>query len=106
MDIHYVNGVKNEHGETVMRSLTEEEKDWLDQFYKEELSGTRKGAVFNDSFKKIDDANNARNRCIMNLARMTNKLESFDAKSYDNVYIEYTADQDHELTFLDKNKTK
>lgn len=31
----YVNGVKNSKGETVIRALNEEEKDWLNQYYRE-----------------------------------------------------------------------
>ena len=37
---YYVNGVKNEHGEEVIRPLTEEEKTWLDNFYAGDLNAS------------------------------------------------------------------
>jgi len=34
---NYINGVRNKDGETVIRELTEEEKEWLDKFYAETI---------------------------------------------------------------------
>jgi hypothetical protein len=36
----YLSGIVNESGEKVMRSLTDSEKDWLNNFYKEYVHGT------------------------------------------------------------------
>jgi len=38
LDTEYVNGVINDKGELVMRKLTQSERDWLNQFYKETLN--------------------------------------------------------------------
>ena len=38
IEADYINGVKNENGETVIRALNDEEKEFLDQFYKEYIN--------------------------------------------------------------------
>lgn len=38
LETEYVNGVTNKDGEMVIRPLNDEEKEWLDQFYKETLN--------------------------------------------------------------------
>lgn len=38
MDTEYINGVRNEDGELVMRPLTDEEKEFLNKFYQETVN--------------------------------------------------------------------
>lgn len=35
VELDYLNGVKNENGEQVIRALTQEERDWIQRFYQE-----------------------------------------------------------------------
>lgn len=42
IETEYVNGVKNDNGELVIRPLTKEEKEWLSQFYAEVEHGNFK----------------------------------------------------------------
>jgi len=75
----YINGVKNDDGELVIRALTEAEKDWLNRFNEETVN-----ANFKHKGKKIDatkaskkrsyDKNNARNRCIYTKAKASGTL--------------------------------
>lgn len=75
----YINGVKNDNGEIVIRELTHSEKDWLNRFNEEFVN-----ANFNHKGKKIDatkaskkrsyDKNNARNRCIYTKAKASGTL--------------------------------
>tara|TARA_R100001086_G_scaffold249698_1_gene190431 strand:+ start:4997 stop:5275 length:279 start_codon:yes stop_codon:yes gene_type:complete len=69
-----------------MRPLTEEEKDWLDQFYKETVNANFKNAELitdKEEQRKIYGENNARNRCLYNQAKKTGKLVKIDPKEYD-----------------------
>lgn len=40
IETEYVNGVKNRHGEEVIRPLNDEEKAWLDKYYGEEVANS------------------------------------------------------------------
>lgn len=40
IDTHYIDGVRNEKGEMVIRPMNEEEKKWLDDFYGEHLNAS------------------------------------------------------------------
>ena len=83
IETDYVNGIKDKHGNVVMRALTEEEKDWLDQFYKETVNANFKDAKLitdKEEQKKIYGENNARNRCLYNQAKKTGKLVKIDVK--------------------------
>lgn len=86
IETDYVNGVRNEKGELVIRPLTDEEKAWLDKFYKEYANGEK---LSDDSFhdkrhqEDIYLANNARNRDIYNCKKQTKKLKQLDVEEYD-----------------------
>ena len=88
MDVDYVNGVKNAKGELVIRPMTDEEKDWLDAFYKEDLHASI--SKENPKFYKGEDRreafarNNQRNRCLYNQEKAQGKLIDLDADILDN----------------------
>jgi hypothetical protein len=86
IEAYYVNGVKDQNGKEVMRALTDEEKDWLNQFYKEEINANLSDAEFNteaEERKRVYSNNNARNRCLYNQAKKTGKLIKIDPNEYD-----------------------
>ena len=67
IETEYVDGVCDSDGNQVIRALNEEEKDWLNQFYKETVSANLKNAVFyttKEEKRRLYGENNARNRCI------------------------------------------
>lgn len=85
----YINGVKNDNGEIVIRELTSAEKDWLNRFNEEFVN-----ANFNHKGKKIDatkaskkrsyDKNNARNRCIYTKAKASGTLSYIEDLKLNN----------------------
>ena len=104
MDTGYVNGVKDEKGNTVMRALNDEEKQFLAQFYKEWLNADPRDAKLyseKEEWKSIFDENNARNRCLLNYAKKTNNLHTFDAKKGDRKFVKELGDYDLELMNLE-----
>lgn len=87
IETDYVNGVRNEKGEMVIRPLNEDEKAWLDKFYKEYINGEK---LDDDSLHDKDEhqtdlylANNARNRDIYTSKKIGNKLKQLDIDEYD-----------------------
>lgn len=88
IDTEYINGVKDENGQRVIRPLTEEEKDWLNKFYGEYVCASvpkgEKNLHNTDELRKDCYAkNNARNRCLMNQTQKTGKLVYLTPKEYD-----------------------
>jgi hypothetical protein len=86
IDTEYINGVFDKDGNQVIRGLTDEEKEWLNKFYQEDLN-----ASFNhddplidttEGRKKSYDANNARNRDIYNRKRSMGMLKEINDESY------------------------
>jgi hypothetical protein len=108
MDVDYVNGVYDDKGREVMRKMTDQEKDWLAQFYKEWLNADRSDSKLyssDEEWKDIYGENNARNRCILNKAKKMGKLDSFDTKSSDKRFVKEIGDSDLELMIThDPNK--
>ena len=79
MDVDYIDGVKNEKGETVIRALTHEEKEWLNNFYKEDLNASisKKNPIFykeNEQRLESFGRNNQRNRCLYNRQKASGAL--------------------------------
>lgn len=94
MDVDYVNGVKNAKGELVIRPMTDEEKTWLDNFYKEDLNASidKNNPKFYDTEKARKDSynrNNQRNRCLYNREKAQGKLIDLDADVLDNYIGKY-----------------
>ena len=65
----YIDGVKNNHGETVIRPLTEDEKAWLNQFYEETVITN----FLHD--KQLRDLNTVKKRIIEDETVQTLKAE-------------------------------
>lgn len=99
----YINGVKNENGETVIRELTHSEKDWLNRFNEEFVN-----ANFNHKGKKIDatkaskkksyDKNNARNRCIYTKAKASGTLNYIEDLKLSNKEMSFQESEDTDDT--------
>lgn len=101
MDVHFLNGVKSitGNGEGI-RALTEEEKDWLNEFYGEYYNASVNHRSYDEQLhdnqemvKDCYDRNNARNRCLLNKGKAINTVEfrnwgEFDQKTIDDD-IEY-----------------
>ena len=83
----YIDGVYNDNGELLIRALTDEEKEWLNKFYEETVCASFKGEeslyTEKEDRREIYSENNARNRCLYNKAKKTNRLMHFDIDEYD-----------------------
>jgi hypothetical protein len=105
----YINGVKDSKGNQVMRALTNEEKDWLDQFYKETVNADLRNPEFyktKEEKKKIYGENNARNRCLYNQTKKTGKLVKVDPKEYDKKTLKRLQGYDLEHVIVNDNDNK
>ena len=100
-NIEYVNGVKNNKGEEVIRKMNEEEKEWLNQFNKEfygasipskkDIEGHEHSlhdTEDNEVRKEIWLGNNARNRCLYNNLNCRGMLIDLDIDAYDKFMME------------------
>jgi len=88
IDTDYIDGVFNEEGKQVIRGLNEEEKAWLNQFYKEDVCASRKDAILHDPtddqvWKPIYKANNDRNIDLYNIKQRTGKLSTVSTDKFD-----------------------
>lgn len=79
----YIDGVRNENDELVIRPLTEEEKQWLNDFNEEEVN-IRVCESDNPRFIKTQTerreawhTNNVRNRCLFNRKKTAGGLDNF-----------------------------
>ena len=152
---YYINGVTVKE-EQVMRSLSEDEKAWLDKFYSEyygasfpegeehlhknladdsvieelvkdknrlsqrmkKLGSAKKNAdkyrALKEKYDEVSELinelcpknkcvndNNARNRCLSNIYKATNRIESWDDLNQNSV-----GDVDIDITYVVKNKKK
>lgn len=97
MDVHFLNGVESVTGEGQgLRPLTEEEKDWLNEFYGEYYNASVNHKSYDEQMhdtqemvKDCYDRNNARNRCLLNKGKAINTVEfrswgEFDQKTIDD----------------------
>ena len=94
IETDYINGVVNEDGETVIRKMTDDEKEWLNQFYRENLNATFKKDEENffdtvEEKRMIYSENNARNRCIYNFMLKTGRLRSMNDQNLDALDIDW-----------------
>lgn len=89
-----------------MRPLTDEEKDWLDQFYKELMSDFRDPVFYTDpdAQRKLYSENNARNRCLYNQVKKTGKLIKIDPKEYDEITLKRIQGLDLEHIIIDNKE--
>lgn len=109
MDVDYVDGVFDNNGNELMRGLTDKEKDWLAQFYKEWLNADKtKSKLYKkkDQWKEIYSENNARNRCLLNRSKKMGKLDSYNTKDSDKKFVKEIGDLDLELQVLSGEKDK
>lgn len=88
IETDYIDGVYGEDGKQLLRPLNEEEKAWLNQYYKEDVCATRKDAVLNDkeddmAWKSIYRANNDRNIDLYNIKQRTGKLLTVSTEKFD-----------------------
>lgn len=88
IDTDYIDGVYNEDGTQAIRPMTNEEKAWLNQFYKEDVCANRKDAVLYDEsndavWKPIYRANNDRNVDLYNIKQRTGKLSTISTEKFD-----------------------
>ena len=103
----YIDGVVNEKGEQVIRPLNDEEKAWLNKFYKEVIvtSFKKDGSDFYD---KIEDQralyrdNNKRNTCLYNHMQSTGRLKSLDISMYDKHFNDIVGHLDYEEVYIAK----
>lgn len=103
MDVEYVDGVYDKHGNQVIRKLTDDEKDFLAQFYKERLNADRSNSEHyhtDEEWKEIYKENNARNRCLLNKTKKMGTLDSFDVKTSDKRFVKEIGDSDLELMII------
>jgi hypothetical protein len=88
IEADYINGVRDENGVLVIRPLTEEEKDWLNQFYQETIitNFNKDGSDFYESVQErraLWRENNRRNKCVFTKAKKTNCLHSLEVLDLD-----------------------
>lgn len=108
MDAHkYMNGIKDDEGNQIIRALTEDEKEWLNKFYSEYYGANlkRDGSDLHNSEdeavrKEIYHHNNARNRDLHGQAKKTRKLDNFDIDEYDRFVSERIKGLDTEHLML------
>jgi len=99
IETDYIDGIYSEDGKEIMRPLTDEEKGWLDQYYKEVVNANLKNSKLykdGEDKKKIYNENNARNRCLYNQAKKTGKLVRIDPAEYDKRTLKILKDYDLE----------
>lgn len=86
IETEYIDGVRDQDGNEVMRPLTREEKEFLNKFYKETVNAAPKDFYPDDKDRKyIYEENNARNRDIYTKAKATGKLYVVDPSDLDKV---------------------
>jgi hypothetical protein len=91
MDTFFINGVTSVTGEGKgIRALTEEEKDWLNNFYGEYYNASVNHRSYEEQLhdneelvKDCYDRNNSRNRCLLNKGKAINKVEFRSWKDFD-----------------------
>lgn len=112
IETFYVDGIKDSDGNYALRPLNEEEKDWLNQYYKEVVNADRRDSEFytdDEEWKKIYGENNARNRDLYNQAKKTGKLVKINYKDYDDITIKKLQGLDTEhiiIHYRDLDKKK
>lgn len=94
MDVDYINGVRDANGKMVIRPLTDEEKTFLNNFYKEDLNASineNNPKFYKEKEQQLDsyNRNNQRNRCLYNREKAQGALVDLD--------------RDPENTFLSKH---
>ena len=74
--------------------LSESEKAWMNEFMEGYVNASRKSKLFTtkEDWKKNEDRNNARNRCIMTKAKSQGKLVYFSGLSKYDDYEAQTVD--------------
>lgn len=88
IETDYINGVKDSSGKYVMRPLTQEEKEFLNKYYKEVVNAQPKDFYTSKEDKsKIYNENNARNRDVYTNARITGRLKIIDPVKFDNLNV-------------------
>lgn len=92
-----------------MRPLTDEEADWLNQFYKETVNAISSDAELYDPDKDfrardggwIYKENNDRNNCLYNTVKKTGRLSKYNYKDFDDAFadkvIKNNLDLEHAL---------
>jgi hypothetical protein len=88
IDTDYIDGVYNEEGKQVIRGLSQEEKAWLNQFYKEDLCVSKKDCVLYDKDDKktwsaLYHDNYARYNDLYNIKQRTGKLSTVSTDKFD-----------------------
>lgn len=109
MDTGYIDGIYDEKGREVMRPLTDKEKDFLAQFYKETVNADKRNNKHyhtEEEWKDIYDGNNARNRCLLNHAKKRFILDSFTTKDGDKKFVKEIGDLDMELQIINGERDK
>lgn len=108
IDTDYIDGVYNEDGTQAMRGLNDEEKAWLNQFYKEDVCASRKGAILYDEkddavWKPIYRANNDRNSDLYNIKQRTGKLSTVSPEKFDFITRENVEENAIRFSYLNEN---
>ena len=113
LDCPYVNGVKNKDGSTAIRSMTDEEKDWLNKFNEETVVASFSKDNSQNLYQNKEDQknfykeNNKRRICIFNYAKSTGLLDSFETDKYDMLISKRVESIDYEnliINDLDRKK--
>jgi uncharacterized protein YdaT len=107
----YINGVTGVEGKQAIRALTDEEKSWLNRFYKEYIIASfenNDNDLHNttDKRREIYRENNHRNKCLYNVAQRTGNLSSFNSEQYDAFYYEHVGHLDHEIALINSIEKK
>lgn len=86
----FIDGVYDEEGNELIRPLTDEEKEWYNQFYREYYNASLSNAEYHTTpelRKDCYDRNNARNRCLYSRNLKLGMMDSLDVDEY-NDYLE------------------
>lgn len=107
IEADYVDGVRNENDELVIRPLTEDEKAWLNKFYEETIV-TKFNKDETDFYKTVEERralwreNNRRNTCIFNAKQKTGRLNAFDPSEYERSMANLYGYLDHEILLVNE----
>lgn len=91
IEADYIDGVRNSSGEEVIRPLTDQEKEWLNKFYKETIvtSFKKDGSDFYDDVedqRSLYRDNNKRNTCLYNFLHRINRIAELDVDSMESYF--------------------
>ncbi len=102
----YVNGVIDENGKKVIRSLNDSEKEWLNKFLEETVNGSSKDQDdFYEDKRPFYNEDNARRRDIFNIANSLGQLSPISHTEFNLLVTSHTY-EDVLIELLDQKMKK